>query len=174
MNELNIEPYVPSHKNRRAAFTEEFIDDMCEKFLRIANQELTLGLLQCIAAVGISQRHFYELREKWPQIDEAFEKARTIIGARREFLALKGRINPLMVIRMAGFYDDEYRKIQQEARQTGEDDLYQLLKRLNTKRGRMDDNQRRVEARREARDIARVTQEEAQEKADAQQLRFDI
>lgn len=143
---------------------EEWVESKAIEFLRVAEDPDTLGLIMCIAKTGFHQRQFYELKERFPVLENAFQRARTIIGARREYLALKGRINPMMVIRMAGFYDDEYRAIQDQAKQSGEDDLYEIMKKLQTKRGRMDDNQRRSADRRDKREIERIAQEEEKAK----------
>lgn len=58
---------------------------------------------------GISPKVFLQWQEKSQELNEACERATSIIGTRRERYGLEGRYNPGIVMQTMGLYDKSYR-----------------------------------------------------------------
>jgi hypothetical protein len=103
--------------------SDKELDWIAGKLIEWAEDENSVTLLGFCAKMAIPQSSLYAWEEKNPKIKRAMSLAKSMVGARREKLALENKFNAAIVNRTLGVYDDRVRAYDKEmkAASSGED-----------------------------------------------------
>jgi len=115
-------------------FVATFFDRLCctpkseaeykwwaSELLRWCERDDALVFYEFAAIMGISQGQLSQYALRSPTLLEAMKVAKSIVGARRERLALKNELNASIVIKTMANYNDEYAAYEREMKMLGAD-----------------------------------------------------
>jgi len=95
---------------RPEKYDAEFLRKAGEQALEFANRPDSLSMLGFRAETGYTIKQISEWRKKNAEFSDVYERAKAIIGYRRENGGLKGELNSGMVEKRGWQYDDEVRE----------------------------------------------------------------
>lgn len=93
--------------------TEAFIEGVGKNLLDWANQDSSLVHSDFLTSRGIPRRTYYDWVDKFPFFKDCHDSAKSIIGSRREIGAIDRRFNENVVSRMAGFYSQDWKDMEE-------------------------------------------------------------
>jgi len=88
-------------------YTDEDISNWAKHVVEWAQREDSLAILGWRAESGINYERVSKWRQTHPEFREAYDRAKEIIGYRREYGGLNGELNPQMVEKRGWMYDQE-------------------------------------------------------------------
>jgi hypothetical protein len=95
------------------------IEWIADRVIEWAEDEESVTLLGFCAANGISQSSLYDWEKRNHRMRQAISTAKSIVGARREKMALQNKFNAGIVNRTMGVYDDRVHAYDKEMRMLG-------------------------------------------------------
>lgn len=105
------------------------IEWIADKLVEWARNEESVTMLGFCAENSISQSSLYDWEKRNLKMREAMSTAKSIVGARREKMALHNKFNAGIVNRTMGVYDDRVRAYDTEMKTIGAgDDKAQTVK----------------------------------------------
>ncbi|MEN8236119.1 MAG: hypothetical protein ABFQ95_01000 [Pseudomonadota bacterium] len=106
---------------RPETWTEKRINKEADSFLKWANQDDSIILRKYAAINGYAPQWLTYLADKSVRFSETLKIAKTLVGCRREELALKGDIDTGIVKATLATYDEEHRAMLKEMKRAEKD-----------------------------------------------------
>lgn len=93
---------------------EKEISWIADQLIEWAHLDTSVTMLSFSGEFMVPQQTLYEWESKHPRIRESMRIARSLVGARREKLALENKFNAGIVNRTLGIYDERVRAYDRE------------------------------------------------------------
>ena len=134
------DPMYMNHKERHQMFadtskcwklTEEYALEVCEKmFHMIMTDESILDIKEMLTRQCLPQSSYLKLRENFKVASDFHSLAKTIIGARREKLALHGKIDSTIVGRTLQHFDADYLATEMSIKKTASEQSAEFIQQM--------------------------------------------